>query len=130
MLKTDYPSYGHWLAQGATVTWEQWNGENSHNHPMFGGGLTWLPRRLAGINVTTDGAGYRHFDVRPYPASGIDTVHYSLPTPQGLITSCVISHNGHLRHLELRVPVGSTATVHLPGRILQVQQGTHVFSCD
>ena len=130
MLKTDYPSYGHWLAQGATVTWEQWNGENSHNHPMFGGGLTWLPRRLAGINVTTDGAGYRHFDVRPYPASGIDTVHYSLPTPQGLITSCVISHNGHLRHLELRVPVGSTATVHLPDRILQVQQGTHVFSCD
>ncbi|MBP5339536.1 MAG: family 78 glycoside hydrolase catalytic domain [Bacteroidaceae bacterium] len=127
MLKTDYPSYGHWLAQGATVTWEQWDGQNSHNHPMFGGGLTWLPRRLAGINVTPDGAGYRHFDVHPYPSLGIDTVYYSLPTPQGLLTSHVISHDGHLHRLELRVPVGSTATVHLPDRTVQVEQGMYIF---
>ncbi len=127
MLKTDYPSYGHWLAQGATVTWEQWDGQNSHNHPMFGGGLTWFMRRLAGINVTEEGAGYRHFDVHPYPTPGVDSVYYSLPTPQGRITSRVVSHEGQLETLELRVPVGSTATVYMPDRTLEVAQGTYFF---
>ena len=129
MMKTDYPSYGHWLEQGATVTWEQWNGENSHNHPMFGGALTWMPRRLAGINVTPSGAGYRHFDVHPYPTIGVDSVYYSLFTPQGKLTSRVISEKGHLHRLELRVPVGSTATVHLPNETRQVSQGFYVFTC-
>ena len=127
MLKTDYPSFGHWIAQGATVTWEQWDGKNSHNHPMFGGGLTWLARRLAGINVTEDGAGYRHFEVRPTPAVGVDTVYYAQHTPQGLLSSHVISHEGKLHSLEVRVPVGSTATVCLPADTILVQQGTYSF---
>jgi alpha-L-rhamnosidase len=128
ILKTDYPSYGHWIEQGATVTWEQWDGKNSHNHPMFGGGLTWLARRLAGVNVTTEGAGYRHFEVRPVPAVGVDTVFYSQHTPQGLLSSRVISHDGKLRSVEVRVPVGSTATVFLPDDTIRVQQGSYVLS--
>ena len=125
ILKTDYPSYGHWIEQGATVTWEQWDGQNSHNHPMFGGGLTWLARRLAGVNVTTEGAGYRHFEVRPVPTVGVDTIYYSLQTPQGLLSSHVISHEGQLRSLEVRVPVGSTATICLPTDTIQVAQGSY-----
>ena len=125
ILKTDYPSYGHWIEQGATVTWEQWDGQNSHNHPMFGGGLTWLARRLAGVNVTTEGAGYRHFEVRPVPTVGVDTIYYSLQTPQGLLSSHVISHEGQLRSLEVRVPVGSTATICLPTDTIQVVQGSY-----
>lgn len=125
ILKTDYPSYGHWIAQGATVTWEQWDGQNSHNHPMFGGGLTWFSRRLAGVNVTEQGAGYRHFEVRPVPAVGVDTVYYSQHTPQGLLSSRVISHEGQLQSVEVRVPVGSTATVFLPNGQVQLEQGTH-----
>jgi alpha-L-rhamnosidase len=35
MNKQDFPSYGNWIRQGATTTWEQWNGVQSHNHPMF-----------------------------------------------------------------------------------------------
>ena len=127
ILKTDYPSFGHWIEQGATVTWEQWDGQNSHNHPMFGGGLTWLARRLAGVNVKTEGAGYRHFYVRPVPAVGVDTVYYAQQTPQGRLSSRVISHEGQLQSLEVRVPVGSTATICLPTDTIQVQQGKHLF---
>lgn len=127
ILKTDYPSYGHWIAQGATVTWEQWDGQNSHNHPMFGGGLTWLSRRLAGVNVTTQGAGYRHFLVKPVPAVGVDTVYYSQHTPQGLLSSRVISHEGQIRSLEVRVPVGSKATICFPFDTLVVEQGTYRY---
>lgn len=127
ILKTDYPSYGHWIAQGATVTWEQWDGQNSHNHPMFGGGLTWFSRRLAGVNVTTQGAGYRHFLVKPVPAVGVDTVYYSQHTPQGLLSSRVISHEGQIRSLEVRVPVGSKATICFPSDTLVVEQGTYRY---
>ena len=128
ILKTDYPSFGHWIAQGATVTWEQWDGQNSRNHPMFGGGLTWLSRRLAGVNVTEDGAGYRHFEVRPVPAVGVDTIYYAQHTPQGLLSSRVISREGQLQSVEVRVPVGSTATIYLPTDTIQVNQGRYLFN--
>lgn len=114
MNKTDFPSFGNWIRQGATTTWEEWDGKHSHNHPMYGGCLTWFPRRLAGINVTRQGAGYRHFEVRPIFTPGLDSVYYSLHTPQGLLSSRVLSHNGHMRQLEVTVPVGSTATIFLP----------------
>ena len=128
ILKTDFPSYGHWLAQGATVTWEQWDGKNSHNHPMFGGGLTWFARRLAGVNVTpygpdgdpaTRGAGYRHFEVKPVATKDVDSVYYALQTPQGKVSSRVISHDGRLQSLQVSVPVGSTATIALPTAIVR-----------
>lgn len=114
MNKTDFPSFGNWIRQGATTTWEQWNGRDSRNHPMYGGCLTWFPRHLAGIRVTREGAGYRHFDVRPVPAEGLDSVYYSLRTPQGQVSSRVLSSGGRLQRLEVTVPVGSTATVFLP----------------
>ena len=132
MNKTDYPSYGNWIRQGATVTWERWDGEKSRNHPMFGGGLTWFSRHLAGVNVTKEGAGYRHFEVRPMPADGLDSVYYSLQSPQGLVSSRVLSKSGNLRQLVVTVPVGSIATVFLPaeakvlkesGRKLKVGSG-------
>lgn len=123
ILKTDFPSYGHWIAQGATVTWENWNGKESRNHPMFGGGLTWLARRLAGVNVTEEGAGYRHFEVRPQVAVGVDTVTYELNTPQGLLRSHVVGHEGRLDILDVRVPVGSTASIAIPEGTKACEQG-------
>lgn len=127
MTKTDFPSYGHWLAQGATVTWEQWDGANSRNHPMFGGALTWFYRYLAGVTVTADGAGYRHFYVKPYPTPGLDRVHYSKMTPQGpMAVDVVNSHNAMT--IDVTVPVGSKATVCLPdGTEKTVLQGRHVL---
>ncbi len=122
ILKEDYPSYGNWIRQGATVTWENWNGEASRNHPMFGGGLTWFSRHLAGVNVTADGAGYRHFRVKPIPTAGLDSVYYALQTPQGRMASRVLSREGKLRQLEVTVPVGSTATVVLPAQPGQITE--------
>ena len=114
ILKEDFPSYGYWIRQGATTTWENWNGDSSHNHPMFGGGLTWFARCLAGVNVTVEGAGYHHFDVHPIATEQIDSVYYSLRSPQGLLSSRVVSHDGVMEQLEVVVPVGSTASVFLP----------------
>ena len=122
MNKMDFPSFGNWIRQGATTTWEEWDGQHSHNHPMYGGCLTWFPRYLAGVNVTEEGAGYRRFEVRPIPTEGLDSVFYSLQTPQGLVSSRVLSSNGHIRRLEVKVPVGSNATIFLPAEAKGVKE--------
>lgn len=126
MTKTDFPSYGYWIKQGATVTWEQWDGGNSHNHPMFGGGLTWLYRCLAGVNVTADGAGYLHFEVRPILIKGLEKVHYSKMTPMGVVAVDIINNN-KVYQIDVTVPVGSNATVYnaLNGEKLKLEQGHH-----
>ncbi len=80
MNKRDYPSFGHWIDQGATTTWEQWNGENSRNHPMFGGSLTWFYRKLTGLNADPSQPGYRHIVFRPQPVSQIDWAKYATAT--------------------------------------------------
>ena len=63
--KREEPGYGRWLEQGATTTWEQWNGDNSRNHPMFGGGIVWFYRKLAGMKADPDAPGYRHILFKP-----------------------------------------------------------------
>lgn len=33
MNKRSFPSYGHWIEQGATTTWEQWDGGEFSQSP-------------------------------------------------------------------------------------------------
>ena len=115
ITQRDFPSFGHWLAQGATTTWEMWDGSNSRNHPMFGGGLVWLYETLAGVRIDEKEPGYRHIIVEPLPATGLERVLYSKETPYGTVVSEVRNTPGGLE-LDLTVPVGSYATVTLPGQ--------------
>ena len=110
--KRDFPSFGYWIEQGATVTWENWNGEASHNHPMFGGGLGWFYRDLAGLRST--GAGFRTFDIRPKYVLGLDSVEYTHKTVYGDISIKWNKIADNRYKLRCRVPVGTTATVWVP----------------
>ena len=112
MNKRDFPSYGWWIEQGATVTWEQWDGGNSHNHPMFGGGLTWFYRKLAGVEADEEKPGYRHFLIRPY-LSDLEEVSYSQRTPYGRVASRILQRDGQVQY-HINVPVGCTATLQIP----------------
>ena len=107
----DFPSFGWWIEQGATVTWEQWDGGNSHNHPMFGGGIGWFYRDLAGLRVKD--AGFRSFDVRPVVPAGLEWVEYTHDTTYGEIAIRWEHKDGRFK-LICDVPVGSTATLWLP----------------
>lgn len=113
MTARGYPGFGHWLDQGATVTWEKWNGQDSHNHPMFGGALMWYYNTLAGINPDESAPGFRRFTVKPYPAAGLESVSYSLDTPYGIAASDVTCRPG-VNTLTVTVPVGSDAEVWVP----------------
>ncbi len=114
MNKRDYPSFGLWIEQGATTTWEQWDGGNSRNHPMFGGGLTWFYRKLAGMSADASQPGYRHIVFRPQPAGDLTYARYGKRTPYGDASIDWRRENGRFT-MTVEVPVGSTATVYVPG---------------
>ena len=113
MNQRDYPSFGWWLEQGATTTWEQWNGRDSRNHPMFGGGLTWFSRVLAGVDTDPENPGFKHVIIRPIPSKELTEVEYSTMTPYGKVASHV-SHDGTDVTVTVTVPFGATATVYVP----------------
>ncbi len=109
------PSFGWWLELGATTTREQWNSKNSQNHPMFGGGLVWFYRNLAGMNADAEQPGYRHILFKPQPLDELDYVSYSNNTPYG---KAGISWKQSEKQFEMdvTVPVGCTATVCVPDK--------------
>ncbi|MEE1103817.1 MAG: alpha-L-rhamnosidase C-terminal domain-containing protein, partial [Alistipes sp.] len=107
----DFPSFGWWIEQGATTTREQWDGGNSRNHPMFGGGIGWFYRDLAGLEATD--AGYRSFEVRPVLPEGLEWVRYSHNTTYGEI-DIKWQRKAEDFTLSCVVPVGSTATIWVP----------------
>jgi alpha-L-rhamnosidase len=113
MNQKTYPGYGWWIEQGATTTWEKWDGKGSRNHPMFGGGITWFYRKLAGMNADQEDPGYRHIIFRPQPAKGITWTSYSNVTPWGE-AGIRWEQQPASFSVQVKVPSGCTATVYVP----------------
>lgn len=113
MNKKTQPSFGWWIDQGATTTWEAWDGTNSRNHPMFGGGIVWFYRVLAGMNTDPLQPGYKNIIFKPQPAGDVTFASYSNETPYGT-ASVSWKKNADSFKLDVNVPVGSTATVFVP----------------
>ena len=113
MNQLTQPSYGWWIDQGASTTWEEWNGNGSRNHPMFGGGISWFYRYVAGMNPDPDKPGYKHIVFKPIPPKDVTFASYSNITPCGTAAIRWRSDKGSLT-IDLTVPVGSTATVWIP----------------
>lgn len=111
--KKDEPGYGRWLELGSTTTREKWDEEGSHNHPMFGGGLVWLYRKLAGMNADPDAPGYKHIVFRPQLVEDIQFVKYFNHTPNGEAGIHWENENQQFT-MQVTVPVGSEATVYVP----------------
>lgn len=113
MNQRDFPGYGYWIMQGATVTWEHWDGKDSHNHPMFGGGLNWFYKILAGVDTDPDYPGYKHIIIKPIINKMLHKVYYSHITPYGKVIS-EINQNGDTLEMNVTIPVGSNATLYIP----------------
>ncbi len=85
--QTAYPSWGHWIAQGATTLWEAWEGTTSRNHIMFGDISAWFFRTLAGIQPDPAAPGFKHVIIAPYFPDDLSWVRAEHRSPYGLIRS-------------------------------------------
>ncbi len=109
-----YPGFGNQIKLGATTTWEQWYSKgamNSHNHAMFSGPMATLLSRFGGVQPVEP--GFRRFIVNPAVIDSLEWVKVRIETVRGRV-QCKWQRQGKSFILELKVPVGAEAEVHIP----------------
>ncbi|HVV13254.1 glycoside hydrolase family 78 protein [Amycolatopsis sp.] len=133
LLEKGCPSWLYPVTMGATTIWERWDsmlpdgsinpGEmTSFNHYALGAVADWMHRSVAGLAPAAP--GYREITVNPLPYKALTHASARHDTPYGEAAVSWRRADGKLT-VEVTVPVGSRATVHLPGGT-EVAGGTEV----
>ncbi len=138
LLERGCPSWLYPVTMGATTIWERWDSMlpdgsinpgqmTSFNHYALGAVADWMHRVLAGLAPAAP--GYREITVRPLPYPALTHASARHLTPYGEARVAWRRENGQFS-LEADVPVGTTATVHLPGATepLSVGHGHHAWT--
>lgn len=112
LKKKDYPGYLYMLDNGATTTWEHWNGARSRIHNCYNGIGSWFYQALGGIQPDEKFPGYKHFVINPQVPSGVTWANTSKESPYGTI-SVKWKIEAGLFKMDLEIPAGSTASVAL-----------------
>ena len=121
-----YPSWGWWIANGATTLYENWdiNAERdiSLNHMMFGEIGGWLFKGLGGISPDEGQPGFRNVLLKPNFVSGLTHFEASHDGPYGTILSSWKRAGAAVQYTVV-VPANSGATVYFP---LKTGQSAHL----
>ncbi|MFJ6693147.1 family 78 glycoside hydrolase catalytic domain [Streptomyces sp. NPDC091294] len=131
LLQTGCPSWLYPVTMGATTVWERWDsmlpdgsinpgGMTSFNHYALGAVADWLHRTVAGLAPAAP--GYREILVHPRPSADLTSASARHLTPYGE-AAVAWERAGGMFRLDLRVPVGATGRVHLPGTAEPVTVG-------
>ena len=112
-----YPSWGWWMANGATTLYENWpidaKSDISMNHIMFGEIGAWLYKGLGGIRPDPQRPGFQNVLLAPHFVAGLDHFEASHLGPYGRIRSAWQRSGAGVAYT-VTVPPNSTATVTLP----------------
>ena len=138
LLQTGCPSWLYAVTMGATTVWERWDSMlpdgsinpgqmTSFNHYALGAVADWLHRTVAGL--APGGPGYRTLHVEPKPDAALRFASARHLTPYGEAEVAWTRDDGLLT-VRATVPVGSTATVLLPGAVGAevVRHGQHTWT--
>jgi alpha-L-rhamnosidase len=120
LKKKDYPGYLYMLENGATTTWEHWNGARSRIHNCYNGIGSWFYQALGGIQPDEKLPGYGHFMINPQIPAGVTWANVSKETPYGTV-SVKWKIEEKLFKMDVNVPVGSSAIVIIPETIEKYQ---------
>ncbi len=111
LMQKTWPSYGYWIEQNATTLWEEWNGDQSRNHIMFGDVSAWFYKYLAGIQATSP--GFKTIRLQPHILGDLTAARATYNSAQGTIVSDWKLENGTF-HWQVTIPANTTATVMVP----------------
>jgi len=117
-----FPSWGFSIKQGATTTWERWDGwtpekgfqdpsMNSFAHYSFGAVYQWMVENIGGIS--SDGPSYRHIIIAPQMDGLLTRATTSYDSIRGPIETAWKLQGGRFS-MGVTVPANTTATVFLP----------------
>ena len=121
LKKRDYPGYLYIIDNGATATWESWNGERSRVHNCYNGIGSWFYQALGGIRLDEDAPGYRHIYIDPQIPMGMTWAKVTKESPYGTIAVNWELKENQL-NLQLAIPAGTTATVCIPANTVSCKK--------
>ncbi|MGI6046879.1 MAG: family 78 glycoside hydrolase catalytic domain [Petrimonas sp.] len=130
LKKKTYPGYLHMLENGATTTWEHWNGARSRIHNCFNGVGQWFYQSVGGIRQIAGKAAYSEFLVDPQIPSGVTWAKTHIDTPKGLVLVHWEILDNQMK-MNIEVPVGSIAKVNYPkNSSVKINNQLYQFSSD
>ena len=120
MLKQKtYPGYLYMLENGATATWEHWNGNRSRIHNCFNGVGQWFYQSVGGIRPIDGKIGYSEILIDPQIPSGVTWAKTRINTPYGWVSLHWEVMDNQMK-MNVEVPVGSIAKVKCPDTVTEV----------
>ena len=140
--QTTYPSWGYWLTQGATTSWETWSHtfpDQSEDHAFLGTFEDWLYQYLGGIKPAAP--GYAKVRIKPFTPIGLNFASASITTPRGEVSSSWRRVRGGIR-LEIQVPYDVPAQIFVPisatgvhvadgvAKFLRDEEGYRIYEVD
>jgi alpha-L-rhamnosidase len=123
----EFPSYGYWLACGATSLWENFfpgDVADSRNHHFWGDISNYFIRQLAGIRLDPAGGDVGRLDIVPRFVQSLDHAEGWHIAPAGEIRSAWV-REGDLIRLTLQIPEGMKGRI-LPEPGFTFTDGHHV----
>jgi alpha-L-rhamnosidase len=85
LTSTGKGSFYNMKKQGATTIWENWDGERSHSHPMFGAVTRYLFSFILGITQEKNSAGYEKIVIAPQIPDRLNRASGHITTVRGEI---------------------------------------------
>ena len=120
LKKREYPGYLYMIDNGATTTWEHWNGARSRIHNCYNGIGAWFYQALGGIRQEENSPGYSRVIIDPQIPEGITWANTLKETPNGTIRVNWKIENGMFK-MHLKIPVGCRADVMTPEYVSQYE---------
>jgi alpha-L-rhamnosidase len=114
VTRKEQPSWAWWIGQGATTLWEDWKGESSLNHIMFGDVSNWFFQWIAGIGLDSKSPAFHHILIHPQPVNDLTWAKAIEDSPYGKIKSSWRRTDSRF-HLDVTIPANTSATVWIPG---------------
>jgi alpha-L-rhamnosidase len=108
-----YPGWGHWMEQGATTLWENWEGSGSRNHIMFGDISAWFFATLGGIRPDASMPGFAMVSIAPAFVPELEWAEAEHRSMRGVVRSSWRRAPEGIA-LDVEVPANGRARVVLP----------------
>ncbi|MDD3037062.1 glycoside hydrolase family 78 protein [Bacteroides sp.] len=130
-----YPSWGCWIANGATTLLENWDlkatRDISDNHMMFGEIGGWFYKGLGGIFPDPQQPGFKHILLRPNFPTGLNQFEAKHQSPYGEICSKWERKKNNILYSVI-IPANSSATLYLPDNVkgeptMELEAGEYNF---
>ena len=117
ITRPEWPSYGNWIARGATALWEDFvrpeGKQNSKNHHFFGDISAWFIRYIAGLKPNPSTCNADEVEISPCFVTALEHAEAHFDAPKGRMEVCWKRESDKIV-LSVVLPEGVFGVIRLP----------------